>query len=348
MSIKMSRKFWRRVAEFAFLVASYFILLSLFSDSKEWEKIDHIYTLIFLLTIVFSLIVNFLILIPFLLNEKRYIIYVFSVAINLLIWTLVNLILFDKWIDYILPGYYFISYYEFKHVWKFFLTFNVVTTLMHLSWEWFSLQEAQQQVTRLEKEKIAAEFKALIQQVNPHFLFNSLTVLYSLALNNSKETPTAVLKLSDILRYTLYDSEKKFVPIKSEADLIENYIDLQRYRLAETVRISFQIDLADPNINIHPMLLLPLVENSFKHGFLEGSGNSFVEMELSSANNQIEFVIRNSREDEGKNITLTTNSGIGLQNVRERLRLAYAENATLSVVSEKESFLVHLIIKEVV
>jgi sensor histidine kinase YesM len=348
MSIKMSGKFWRRVAELAFLVASYLILLSLFSDSKEWEKIDHIYTLIFLLTIVFSLIVNFRILIPFLLNEKRYIIYIFSVAINLLIWTLFNRILFDKWIDYILPGYYFISYYEFKDVFKFFLTFNVVTTLMHLSWEWFSLQEAQQQVTRLEKEKIAAEFKALIQQVNPHFLFNSLTVLYSLALNNSKETPTAVLKLSDILRYTLYDSDKNFVPIKSEADLIENYIDLQRYRLAETVRISFQKDLADPNINIHPMLLLPLVENSFKHGFLEGSGNSFVEMELSSANNQIEFVIRNSREDEAKSMTLTTNGGIGLQNVRERLRLAYGENATLSVASDKESFLVHLIIKEVV
>jgi two-component system LytT family sensor kinase len=173
-------------------------------------------------------------------------------------------------------------------------------------------------------------------------------VLYSLALDNSKETPAAVLKLSDILRYTLYDSEKKVVPIKSEADLIENYIDLQRYRLAETVRISFKKNLADQNINIHPMLLLPLVENSFKHGLLEGTGNSFVEMELSSTKNKIEFVIRNSRADELKNMTLTTNGGIGLKNVRERLRLAYGKNATLSVVSDKETFSVHLIIKEVV
>jgi sensor histidine kinase YesM len=269
-------------------------------------------------------------------------------VINVLIWTLFNLILFDNWIDYVLPGYYFISYYEFKDVFKFFLTFNVVTTLMHLSWEWFTLQEAQQQVTRLEKEKIAAEFKALVQQVNPHFLFNSLTVLYSLALDNSKETPAAVLKLSDILRYTLHDSEKAFVSIGSEADLIENYIDLQRYRLAETVRISFQKSLVNQNLDIHPMLLLPLVENSFKHGLLEATENSFVEMELLSAKNQIEFVIRNSRAEEAKNMTLTANGGIGLKNVRERLRLAYGENATLSVVSDKESFSVHLIIKEVV
>jgi sensor histidine kinase YesM len=178
MSIKMSRKFWRRTAEFGFLVASYFILLGLFTRSTEWERIDGIYTFIFLLTILFSLIVNFGILIPFLLNKRRYSIYVLATAINLLIWTLFNLILFDKWIDYVLPGYFFISYYEFKDVFKFFLTFNIVTTLMHLSWEWFFLQEAQQQVTRLEKEKIAAEFKTLVQQVNPHFLFNSLTVLY--------------------------------------------------------------------------------------------------------------------------------------------------------------------------
>jgi sensor histidine kinase YesM len=338
MSIKVSRKLWRRITEFGFLVVFYFTLLGLFAGSKQWERIDHLYTSIFLLTIIFSLTLNFRILIPLLLNKGRYSIYVFSVVINLLIWTLFNRILFDKWIDYVLPGYYFISYYEFKDVFKFFLTFNVVTTLMHLSWEWFFLQEAQQQVTRLEKEKIAAEFKALVQQVNPHFLFNSLTVLYSLALDNSKETAAAVLKLSDILRYTLYDSEKKVVPIKSEADLIENYIDLQRYRLAETVRISFQKNLADQNINIHPMLLLPLVENSFKHGLLESAGNSFVEIELSSAKNKIEFVIRNSRTEELKNMTLTTNGGIGLKNIRERLRLAYGENATLSVVPDKESF----------
>jgi sensor histidine kinase YesM len=254
-----------------------------------------------------------------------------------------NHLLFDKLIDYILPGYYFISYYSFGDLVKFFFVYIFLITLLDLSWEWFQLQETRHRMTVLEKEKISAELKALTNQVNPHFLFNSLTVLYSLALRKSTETPDAVIKLSDILRYVIYESAGVEVPLKSEVDLLHNYIDLQRYRIDPSTNIRFTTAIENEHIPIVPMLFLPLLENSFKHGVKGDISGTFVHMDLKSENGMITFRIENNKTRalpaDG------TPGGVGLKNIQERLKLMYDNRFSFSITETDSSFAVTLQVK---
>ncbi len=209
---------------------SFYILLNIFSGSSSFQKIDFIYTSNFLVSLVIPVELNLFMLIPRFLTRKKYLIYIFLFLANLFLFSLFNQFIFNSLIDHILTGYYFISYYSFMDILKFFLIFLVITTLLHLSKEWFELNESRQKMILLEKEKIDAELKALSNQVNPHFLFNSLNVLYSLAINNAKETPEAIVKLSDILRYVIYESNSETVELQSEIKIIENFVELQKFR----------------------------------------------------------------------------------------------------------------------
>ena len=165
------------VQHLLFWSLSFYILLNIFSGSSSFQKIDFIYTGIFLISLLVPVELNSFVFIPRFLNRRRYLIYGFLFLASLVLFSLFNQFLFNRLIDEILPGYYFISYYSYFDILKFFLIFIVVTTLLHLSKEWFELNENRQKVILLEKEKIDAELKALSNQVNPHFLFNSLNVL---------------------------------------------------------------------------------------------------------------------------------------------------------------------------
>jgi LytS/YehU family sensor histidine kinase len=254
---------------------------------------------------------------------------------------LFNQILFDSLIDHILPGYYFISYYAFGDILKFFLVFLVITTLLHLSKEWFELNTARQRMILLEKEKINAELRALSNQVNPHFLFNSLNVLYSLAMKKARETPEAIIKLSDILRYVIYESNHDVVELSSEIKLIRNYIDLQRFRTSPDSHIQFLHKTEDDKMELAPMLFLPLVENSFKHGIKGKVGKTFINIELIQKDNEIEFTIINNKGKSGEPEEKRA-SGVGLKNIRSRLELIYPKNHTFEVEDGKNSFTVKL------
>jgi hypothetical protein len=322
--------------------AAYFILLNIFSGSDKWQKIDYLYTSIFMATLIMAVTVNFWIILPRYLNRKRYALFFLFTAVNIAASTFFNQILFSKLIDYILPGYYFISYYDYFDLLKFFFVFVGLTTLLHLSWEWFQLQETRHLLVMLEKEKINAEFKALMNQVNPHFLFNSLTVLYSLALKHAAETPGAIIKLSDILRYVIYESAAGEVPLTSEITLLHNYIDLQRYRVDASARITFDTDVQDPAIPIVSMILLPLVENSFKHGVKGDIENTFIDIRLHVAQGVINFSIVNNKSDVEP--TEKSEGGIGLKNIEERLTLIYGRRHTLAVSNMMKTFKVELTI----
>src|ERR1700754_2229353 len=147
--------------QIVFWTLAYFVLIGIFAGS-EWRMIDHIYTSIFLVTILIPVTVNDTVLRPRLLNKRKYWPYFVLLVVVVLVGAWINQVLFDKLIDYVLPGYYFISYYEFIDLVKFFASFTGVWLLVCLSMEWFQLQE----------KKVAAEFRALSSQVNPHFLFN--------------------------------------------------------------------------------------------------------------------------------------------------------------------------------
>jgi LytS/YehU family sensor histidine kinase len=256
----------------------------------------------------------------------------------ILVFSYFNYLLFDRFIDYLLPGYYFISYYDMTDLLKFFGACIAITTLIQLAVEWFQLQETRQSMILLEKEKVNAELQALTNQVNPHFLFNSLSVLYSLSLRESKEAPAAIMHLSEILKYVIYDAVKDRVVLGAEVELITNYIGLQHYRVHPSTVIQFHQNVVNPAVNLMPMTFLPLIENSFKHGTHSETENSFIEMHLTADDNHIEFLIRNSKAQDVKR----TGRGIGLKNIEARLNLVYDRHHTFEITETRNEFCVHL------
>ena len=327
-----------RFEQLIFWSLAYFILLAIFAGSSEWQSIDHIYTLVFMSTLMMAVGVNSWLLIPRYLQKAQYGRYIIWMVINVVAFTYFNHLLFDKLIDYILPGYYFISYYDFIDLLKFFAAFIAITTLIRLAVEWFQLQETRESMILLEKEKVNAELQALTNQVNPHFLFNSLSVLYSLALRESKDAPHAVMQLSDILRYVIYDSTRSMVTLSSEIDLIKNYIGLQHYRVHPTTRIEFNVDVSNPDVRVMPMTFLPLIENSFKHGVHTETENAFIEVTLRSNDKTIDFLINNSKAIG----VIEAAPGIGLKNIETRLKLVYKEDHTFNVSETSSTFQVQI------
>jgi sensor histidine kinase YesM len=334
-----NRHWWiRLIVLLVFMTAAYFTLLTLFATTtRGWLMIDHLYTSIFLITLLIPVAFNDMVLAPRLLSSRRYTLYFTLVAASALAGALINDFLFSYLIDYILPGYYFISYYEFFDLLKFFVVFVAASTLITLSLEWFRLQEGRYRANQLEKEKVTAEFKALASQVNPHFLFNSLTVLYALAVKSSSDTPGAILKLSDILRYVIYQSSASTVSLRSELEILRDFIDLQRYRVHNSVQIDLVESVWNEEIEIAPMLLLPLVENSFKHGGYGESANAFVRAKATEEAGVLHFTIINN-----KSSVAATPGGFGLKNLKQRLELAYPGRHTLDISETPGTFAVSL------
>lgn len=180
------------------------------------------------------------------------------------------------------------------------------------------------------------ELNYLKMQIHPHFLFNTLNTMYGFALKKADETPEMILKLSNLLDYLLYQVDKPFVLFTDEINHIKDYIELEKMRFNETLNVSFKTENISETTKIAPMLLLPFIENSFKHGVLK-NGILNIDIELSCKDNDINFYIEN---DSFKNET--TNKGIGLENMKKRLELLYKDNYKLNIDNEVDSFKVNL------
>lgn len=328
-----------------FWMVSFYVLLNIFSSSSTFQKIDFIYTIIFTFTLIIPVFLNLYLAIPTLLRKGRYLLYIVCFLLLLFLFSWLNQLVFDRFIDLLLPEYFFISYYSYGDVLKFFGVFLLITTLLQLSKEWFELNTTRQKMILLEREKIEAELKALSNQVNPHFLFNSLNVLYSLAVQQKKEAPEAILKLSDILRYVIYDSTGNSTSIDAEVKLIQNYIDLQRFRVGDNAHIEFKVNVSDQHKTVAPMLLLPLVENGFKHGIKGDIEQTYLNIALRVEGNVLNFVVENNK-GVGLNEEKGQSHGVGLENIKSRLQLLYPGNHEFYIASLENSFRVELSIKE--
>lgn len=188
---------------------------------------------------------------------------------------------------------------------------------------------AEQQKTETELKLQEAKLKLLQGQLHPHFLFNMLNNLYGLWIENSKSTPDVILKLSSLLDYMLYECDKDKVHLKSEVQFINNYIELERLRHDERLKVEFQIPEILDNHMIAPLILFCFVENAFKHGANKTSGESSIYIHLKLNNDLLEFDVQNSFIP--KNETNSSN-GVGLKNVKERLDLLYPERHKLELV----------------
>lgn len=184
----------------------------------------------------------------------------------------------------------------------------------------------QQRSLTLEKEKAETELKALRNQLNPHFLFNTLNNIYSLSLMNSPVTSGSIAGLSEILDYVLYRCNTSYVPLSGEIKLIENYLILEKLRYDDRLRISFDHDI-EKEIGIAPLILLSLVENAFKHGASVDAGSPFIAIDLRLKHNRLTFKVINSFVGEEE----TAGNGIGLSNVTRQLELIYPSRYNLDI-----------------
>lgn len=190
----------------------------------------------------------------------------------------------------------------------------------------------------LMKEKLGTELSFLKSQINPHFLFNTLNNIYSLARKKSDKTPEVVLKLSKLLRFVMYETKHQFIPIGKELDFLKDYIELHKIRYDDRLRIDFKHELDDLNTQIMPQILTPFVENAFKHGASQSTMLSFIFIELKLVKNELYFKVENSFEP---TVISEEEEGIGLKNLHRQLELMY-QDFSLQTNKDEQKFIAEL------
>ena len=194
----------------------------------------------------------------------------------------------------------------------------------------------------MEREKLNSELAFLKNQVSPHFFFNTLNNIYSLISINAEDSRKAVLKLSKLMRYLLYESEQGNTKLSQEIDFMKNYIDLMKLRMSEKVTLSVSLPEEYENINIPPLLFIPFIENAFKHG-ISYREKSFIDINMLSGKDSITFRCINSTVGKNENGE-KEHSGIGLENVSKRLSLLYPGKHDLKINRSESTFEVLLFI----
>jgi two-component system, LytTR family, sensor kinase len=204
--------------------------------------------------------------------------------------------------------------------------------IIRYTYDYRKLKETAQQL-RIQKQE--AELNYLKSQTNPHFLFNTLNNIYSLARDKSDLAPESILRLSKILRFMLYETGGAFIAIEQEVKIISDYIALEKLRYDESLRINFNHAIEDMKQAVPPLLLIPLVENAFKHGVSETRHQPFIDIHLSVNNRLLVFIVKNSSEVFPDK--LGVKESIGLSNVRRQLELLYTDY-NLSVQQDESIF----------
>lgn len=219
--------------------------------------------------------------------------------------------------------------------WIFILLFTISTCLSLLQ-QWL---RAEQKAKEIEREKLNTELNFLKSQINPHFFFNTLNNIYSLAVVGSEETAPVILQLSNIMRYILSEAQQPFVSLVKEVNFIRHYIEIQKVRLTDKVSVSFSEEGDFNDLNIAPLIFIPFVENAFKYG-ISTKSDSTISIKLVSNANKVTFDSFNTVAKNVKNERTAT--GIGITNVKRRLMLLYAGKHELSIKDQPKEFTVHL------
>lgn len=300
------------------------LIFSFYSTKFTFALVEK--ALIINLGFAVAVYVNLQVLIPRFLKQKNYIFYIFWLTVLLTFSSvLIQLLFFFPFGKLFpeapgrLPGFdtSLHSAYFFST-----LVYVAVTSFLKFIKEWIELQDLNLKLARTEQQKLEAELNTLKGQLNPHFLFNSLNNIYSLALIQSEKVPELILRLSDLMRHIIYESREKFIPLEKEIEFVTNFISLQKIRSSEQTKIDFRIVGDIPDARIAPLLFEPFIDNAFKHG-LPGNGNSdFISIVFDfTENDRLFFQIENNFEE--AEAGLKKHSGIGIENVKKRLALLY-------------------------
>lgn len=281
-----------------------------------------------MLVLAVVIYINLYVLFPFFLFKKKYWLYTSFVVADILFGGLL--------ITYLLPKESGLSLPLFQNILNVSF-FVIISSSLKFLREFFRKQEL---LIKAENEQLKTENSLLKSQVNPHFLFNTLNNLYGLILQkNTEKAAEITLKLSDLMRYVLESSKTEKVSLKKEIQFLQDYLSLEKIRLAQQANIRLEVSGFDNDVLVAPLLFIPLVENAFKHGLQTLSDNSFAHFSLSIQGNELFFEAQNSV---GKTLSNQPKSGTGLNNLRKRLELMYPEKHFLEVEEKQNVFKVNL------
>jgi two-component system LytT family sensor kinase len=299
---------------------------------------NELINLLFYMIIVYF---NLYYLVPNYLNRKKFLTYIGLLMLATIIITPIKVIIFYFKFSAIPSSQYHLI---MNQHWYFLLTFFIAgsSTIFKIITDWArQLSEKQD----LENQTMQSELRFLKSQINPHFLFNTLNNLYALTLKKSDAAPDIVIKLSDIMRYMLYECNEKQVPLIKEVNYIQNYLDLERLRQGKNVEIKFEHRGHVSTQKIAPLMFIPFLENSFKHGLNNNITKGFVNIELSSQPDEVVFFIENSKPDTPPPPDHRRSGGIGLVNVKRRLDLLYPDKYELIIDDNPRTYAVTLKLK---
>ncbi len=295
----------------------------------EYFVKNFLYVLAFHLTILAAVYLNLKTLISRFLDRSRFGHYLIYVIGLVLLTAFLNFAFFNYVIDKLFPSLYYISYFR---IWELILivaAYLIFTSVLFLIWQYAMMLIAK-------RNAVQDELSALKAQINPHFLFNNLNTIYSMASQKDDRTADVVLKLSDFLRYVLYDTSSETIPLEKEVEIIRNYVSLQKERVnPEITRIELTTEGKFKGAAIEPLLLLPLAENCFKHG--KGKDQSTIRIYIGFDGKQLIFKTENTIALREKNKG-EKNGGIGITNVEKRLQLIYPEHHSLEYRKDDEVF----------
>lgn len=274
-----------------------------------------------------SVYTNLYLLIPKFLKQKSYIFYVFWLIVLISASSLfVQFVLFYPLRNILHVSDQLSGFDANIHSAFFFVTLVYVGVSSFLKFvkDWIAMQDLNYKLAKIEKQKLEAELNTLKGQLNPHFLFNSLNNIYSLALIKSDKVPELILKLSDLMRHIIYESKENFIALEKEIEFVDNFIALQQIRISNNTKLKYEKSGKIPHARIVPLLFEPFIDNAFKHGVPGNADSDFINIGFQFSVDKLHFKIENNYSDEQK--WNKKHSGIGIQNVKQRLSLLYKKN----------------------
>ena len=326
--------------------------ISFFTFQYGYPTKDYLVTFygycIYLPVLILAVYTNLYFIIPNYLLKKRYLLFFIFLFISAAIFTL-----FQRGAAYFViapllyPPQVMANYIRLGFFYPYYLITNliaiysvvIVAAFIKLFKNWLDKERTAQQ---LSKEKIETELMFLKSQIHPHFLFNVLNAIYALTLKKSDLAPEMVLKLSSLLDYMLYECNTESVPLCKEIKIINDYIELEKIRYGNKVKVQFNTTGTTDGIYIAPLILFPLIENSFKHGINNEINNSWIEISMDVSVHKLIFKVENSSSNTSEKETDDGETGIGLNNVKRRLDLLYTNKYHLTIERKKSSFVIIL------
>jgi sensor histidine kinase YesM len=315
-----------------------FLCLIFYSAYEIHEPVFYFQFIVFMPFSAALVYFNVYVLIPRLVYRRRYVSYIFSLAVALLISALINQLLKKMYVHFGSLVFAYTSDMNFKNIFTemiglFYLT--GFTTGIKLTKDWIQNQRLMKE---REKQYLETELNFLKTQIHPHFFFNTLNNLYSLTLKKSDLAPEVVLKLSSLMSYMLYESNAAKVSLAKEIAYLQNYLDLEKLRFGQRLTVVFEMEGQIDEVNIPPMILILFVENSFKHGVKNNVNHIQIDVSLKIKDGYLFFEVKNPVG----NRSSTDNEGIGLKNAKRRLELLYGTNYKLDISEKEGLFFVNL------